>query len=210
MVERNKYKGTYAYYLIRQLKKRGLGFITIAPETNCPIFVFRAGLSVKVRLKNIDDGDYWPPEHPEWKWFGEAGSALRAVDRVIAMRDHGQLPTPKARRGHGKAHRQAAADSTGDDPIPVEVAVDRAFKGAHVNYRKQRAVLHKGLACVSYFLAKCATLEARPDGSLKWTGHVPDIKRAVERAEVVFRRRKRARRKALFPRAADRSAAAGK
>jgi hypothetical protein len=111
------------------------------------------------------DGDI-PTESTLCRRVLDIGSSrANSLAHALVALDHAKVPTPKARRGHGKAHRQAAADSTGDDPIPVEVAVDRAFKGAHVNYRKQRAVLHKGLACVSYFLAKCATLEARPDGS---------------------------------------------
>jgi hypothetical protein len=174
MTSKNKYKGTFAKYVFRILENRGVWFRVVDNDEVArePIVVcFRDGAALKIRF-NAAHQDEWRDEpHSEWKWFGEAGKAIRAVERLVQTMKHGALPAP-----------DLGANS-------VEAATDRAFQEAGVNFRKQRVELKAGrLTCINYRLTKGAILEVRPEGIWQWRGHIPQIYSAVQKADKAFRR----------------------
>jgi hypothetical protein len=192
------YKGTFTEYLLKALSEAGEWCKVIDGETVRPeslVVCCLDGVAMKVRATPSSEGKDWRHElDNQWQWYGQAGKAIHAVDRLVREAICSDLPVPRkwrpARKGadpdDGKFVRDWRA-------LPAEEATDSYFRDAYVEFEKSRRKNPDGsVRLVIYKLKKGARLALRPTPPRwRWRGHVRAIRKAIRKAEAAFSRAQR-------------------
>jgi hypothetical protein len=155
------------------------------------------GVKLKIRFARVNPGQTPVQLSSEWKWTGEFGRAMRAVDDLRAMVARGGLgPDPNMRDLIRRKRMRGAPRSPGEEEISAENVTDRALREARIKSHKWRETAADGaVTAILYRLFCGALLVVSPDGRWGWRDRAGAACRAIDEADAAWRRHAEPKRK---------------